>query len=32
MNEIKFISADLGDAVLMSKDPKLFTGNIQIYE
>jgi biotin carboxyl carrier protein len=32
MNEIKFISADLGDAVLMSNDPNLFTGKIQIYE
>ena len=32
MNEIKFISADLGDAVLMSNDPNLFTGKIQIHE
>ena len=32
MNEIKSISADLGDAVLMSNDPNLFTGKIQIHE
>ena len=32
MNEIKFISADLGDAVLMSNDPNLFTDKIQIHE
>ena len=32
MNEIKTISADLGDAVLMSNDPNLFTGKIQIHE
>ena len=32
MNEMKFISADLGDAVLMSNDPNLFTGKIQIHE
>ena len=32
MNEIKFISVDLGDAVLMSNDPNLFTGKIQIHE
>ena len=32
MNEIKSISADLGDAVLMSNDPNLFTDKIQIHE
>ena len=32
MNEIKTISADLGDAVLMSNDPNLFTDKIQIHE
>ena len=32
MNEIKLISADLGDAVLMSNDPNLFTDKIQIHE
>ena len=32
MNEIKSISADLGDAVLMSNDPNLFTGKILIHE
>lgn len=32
MNEIKSISADLGDAVLMSNDPNFFTGKIQIHE
>ena len=32
MNEIKSISADLGDAVLMSNDPNLFTDEIQIHE
>ncbi len=30
--DIKYISADLGDAVLMSNDPNLFTGKIQIHE
>ncbi len=30
--EIDFISADLGDAVLMSNDPNLFTDKIQIHE
>ena len=32
MNEIKSVSADLGDAVLMSNDPNLFTDKIQIHE
>lgn len=32
MNEIKSISADLGDAVLMSNDPNLFIDKIQIHE
>ena len=32
MNEIKTISADLGDAVLMSNDPNLYTDKIQIHE
>ncbi len=32
MNEIKSISADLSDAVLMSNDPNLFTDKIQIHE
>lgn len=32
MNEIKSISADLGDAVLMSNDPNLYTDKIQIHE
>jgi biotin carboxyl carrier protein len=32
MNEIKSISAGLGDAVLMSNDPNLFTDKIQIHE
>jgi biotin carboxyl carrier protein len=32
MNEIKSISADLGDAVLMSNDPNRFTDKIQIHE
>ena len=32
MKEIKSISADLGDAVLMSNDPNLFTDKIQIHE
>ena len=32
MNEIKSICADLGDAVLMSNDPNLFTDKIQIHE
>lgn len=31
MNEIKHISADLGDAVLMSNDPNLFTDKIQVH-
>ncbi len=30
--EIKHISADLGDAVLMSNDPNLFTDKIQVHE
>ena len=30
--EIKSISADLGDAVLMSNDPNLFTDKIQVHE
>ena len=30
--EIKQISADLGDAILMSNDPNLFTDKIQIHE
>ena len=30
--EIQSISADLGDAVLMSNDPNLFTDKIQIHE
>ena len=29
--EIKSISADLGDAVLMSNDPNLFTDKIQVH-
>ena len=32
MHEIKDISANLGDAVLMSNDPNLFTDKIQIHE
>lgn len=31
MENIKSINADLGDAVLMSNDPNLFTDKIQIY-
>lgn len=31
-NEIKAISADLGDAVLMSNDPNLFEDKIQVHE
>lgn len=31
-HEIKSISADLGDAVLMSNDPNLFTDKIQVHE
>ena len=30
--DIKGLSADLGDAVLMSNDPNLFTDKIQIHE
>ena len=30
--DIKSLSADLGDAVLMSNDPNLFTDRIQIHE
>ncbi len=30
--EIQSISADLGDAVLMSNDPNIFTDKIQIHE
>ncbi len=30
--DIKSLSADLGDAVLMSNDPNLFTDRIQVHE